>query len=324
MIHIDLFAGLGGNSLAFDAIFNETKNTHIFCEIEPYCQAVLKKHWPDSRIHADINTFIADPDILGCLHGKPQKLSAKGPYQAQRQLVASSHSPFMVTGGFPCQPFSQAGQRRGTEDDRHLWPEMLRIIRATKPHWVIAENVRGILTIGGGMVFEQVCADLEGAGYEVQPFVIPAVAVDAPHRRDRVWFVAHRASADTKRIRGHQRPRPGEPFSNAETHSGIGLNDRNLAQNSSGERRRRRRDGDSARHDRQIQAPRPDTGRDRWQEGWLEVATRLCRVDDGLPAGLDGFKLSASGHRKARLKALGNSIVPQVAMEIMRAIRATI
>jgi len=96
----------------------------------------------------------------------------------------------ILTGGFPCQPFSMAGKRKGTDDERYLWGEMLRAIQEIKPTFVIAENVAGILSIDGGMVFEQVCLDLETEGYQVQPFIIPAAAKNAPHRRDRVWFVA--------------------------------------------------------------------------------------------------------------------------------------
>src|SRR4029077_4695613 len=105
--------------------------------------------------------------------------------------------------GFPCQPFSAAGKRRGTEDDRHLWPEMFRIIQTFKPTWIVAENVRGLATWNNGLVLEQVCTDLEGQGYEVQPFIIPAVAVNAPHRRDRIWFVAY------KQCKGLQRKKAG-------------------------------------------------------------------------------------------------------------------
>ena len=100
----------------------------------------------------------------------------------------------IISGGFPCQPFSMAGKRKGTEDERYLWHEMLRAIQEIKPKFVIAENVFGITNIDGGMVFEQVCLDLEAEGYEVQPFIIPAAAKNAPHRRDRVWFVAYSSS----------------------------------------------------------------------------------------------------------------------------------
>ncbi len=153
-VHIDLFAGIGGNSFAADSIWDDIE--HIFCEIDPFCQEVLKKHWHHSKIYDDIKKFNGTP-------------------------------AYLVTGGFPCQPFSQAGKRKGKEDDRWLWPEMLRVIRESNPDWVIGENVAGFI----GMALDEVLSDLEGIGYEVRPFVIPAVAVNAPHRRDRVWIVAH-------------------------------------------------------------------------------------------------------------------------------------
>src|SRR3954447_20544428 len=105
----------------------------------------------------------------------------------------------LLTGGFPCQPFSVAGRRRGSQDDRFLWPEMLRVIREFHPRWVIAENVRGLLSQERGVVFEQVRADLEGQAYDVQAFVIPAAGVGAPHRRDRVWIAAHTKGVDAER-----------------------------------------------------------------------------------------------------------------------------
>ena len=179
MKHIDLFSGIGGFALAVDTVW--PNSTHIFCEIDPFCQKVLSKHWPQSKIYEDIRSFTNTNDR----RSQEQKQQATGDQQRGGDVD-------ILTGGFPCQPFSQAGQRRGTEDNRFLWPEMRRVIQEFKPTWVIAENVSGILTIEQGMVFEQVCLDLEGAGYEVQPFIIPAVAVNAPHRRDRVWFVAHR------------------------------------------------------------------------------------------------------------------------------------
>lgn len=97
----------------------------------------------------------------------------------------------VLTGGFPCQPYSQAGKRLGKEDERHLWPEMLRAIREIQPRYVVGENVPGLINWSGGMVFEEVQSDLEAEGYEVIPFILPAASVNAPHRRERVWFIAH-------------------------------------------------------------------------------------------------------------------------------------
>ena len=181
MRHIDLFSGIGGFALAIEKAW--PNSDHIFCDNDSYCQKLLKLRYPNSKIYGDIKEIksITDSDWLGL-----QKQGQKQQTNRGRQLFKVD----ILTGGFPCQPFSQAGKRRGTSDDRYLWPEMLRVIRLAKPRWVIAENVRGLLTMQNGMVFEQVCLDLENSGYEVQPFIIPAVAVNAPHRRDRIWFVA--------------------------------------------------------------------------------------------------------------------------------------
>lgn len=107
----------------------------------------------------------------------------------------------MLTGGFPCQPFSVAGERKGTADDRYLWPAMLGVIRSVQPRWVVGENVYGIVSWSQGLVFEQVCTDLEAAGYEVQAYLIPAAGVGAPHLRYRTWFVAHRTDARVETVR---------------------------------------------------------------------------------------------------------------------------
>ena len=165
MTHASLFSGIGGFDLAaewmgWQNVFN--------CEIDPFCRKVLAYHFPDAKQYEDIKTT----DFT----------------------IHRGHID-VLTGGFPCQPFSLAGKRKGANDDRYLWPEMLRAIREIRPRWVVGENVLGIVNWSDGMVFEQVQADLEAAGYEVQPFLIPACAVDAPHRRDRVWFVAHRRVA---------------------------------------------------------------------------------------------------------------------------------
>jgi DNA (cytosine-5)-methyltransferase 1 len=155
---IDLFSGIGGFSLGLESA--GAFETIQFVENEPWCQKILAKNFPGVSIAGDIRE-----------------------YEGQRADV--------VVGGFPCQPFSVAGKRKGTRDDRHLWPEMLRVIKASKPRWVIGENVRNLTSIQDGMVFEQVCTDLEEQGYEVQSFVIPASAVNAPHQRYRVWIVAY-------------------------------------------------------------------------------------------------------------------------------------
>jgi DNA (cytosine-5)-methyltransferase 1 len=166
MVHLDLFSGIGGFSLAVDRVW--PNSTHIFCDNDLFCQSVLKKHWPNSTIYGDIKQL--NPETAD-----------------------------IVTGGFPCQPFSAAGRRRGTEDDRYLWPEMLRVIRLAKPAWVIGENVGGLTNWNNGMVLERVCTDLEDENYSVQPFIIPACAVQAPHRRDRIWIVAHTNSQNVER-----------------------------------------------------------------------------------------------------------------------------
>jgi DNA (cytosine-5)-methyltransferase 1 len=198
---------------------------------------------------------------------------------------------------------------------------MLRVIRLTAPEWVIAENVGGILTWNGGMVFEQVCADLEAAGYDVQPFVIPAVAVNAPHRRDRVWFVGRKVIHDPEGQRRHdgnaqhQRSVAGEINVPSDTDNDV-----------ADSRRLRGQPGRSQALQPQGKKPeQPDSQQPGagygWDTNWTQVAAELCSLDDGLPAELDGLKLSKPQHRKEQLKAYGNAIVPQVAMQVMEAMK---
>lgn len=157
---LDLFSGIGGFSLGLERAGMETV---AFCEFDKKAQLVLKKHWPEIPIYDDI-----------------RQLTGK-------QIAEEIGAIELICGGFPCQPFSQAGKRRGDQDDRHLWPEMFRLIQEIRPNWVIGENVAGLINMG----LDQVLSDLEGEGYTCQTFIVPACAVNAPHRRDRVWIVAH-------------------------------------------------------------------------------------------------------------------------------------
>lgn len=227
------------------------------------------------------------------------------------------HSITIVTGGFPCQPFSHAGRRKGTADDRYQWPNMFEIIRNVKPDWVIAENVRGLVTWNDGMVLEQVCADMESEGYEVQPLIIPAVAVGAPHRRDRVWIIANRNS-------GRQRLSRAQEINPTETRQPTlsGVEGRHSDATDSRPQRRQSRGGESLRPTRQ-ESERSNHEYPDWSRDWREVALTTCNdaVDDGISRTVDGVPYSRAKWRKDSLKAYGNAIVPQVAMQIFSAIK---
>ena len=318
MRHLDLFSGIGGFAFAADKVWDNVE--HIFCDNDNFVRRVLKKHWPESYVYNDIR-HITDANIFGSLEGR----SEVKPAERNQTQLRFTDGIDLLTGGFPCQPFSAAGLRRGTDDERHLWPEMLRVIRITQPTWVIAENVRGLLTLEGGVVFEQVCLDLEAAGYEVQPFIIPAVAVNAPHRRDRVWFVAHTIDGGqrgTKRgslTESDRLPREHRAQDSAARQSERTAGNGQAIQSDSNTERKRRPRSSSENAGRSGFNHRDgfDKRRD-WDEDWLKVATRLCSVDDGLPVSVGGFKLSRAASRKHQLKAYGNAIVPQVAVQIMK------
>ena len=315
--HYDLFAGIGGFSLALDEVFNDTDIRHIFCEWERFPTAVLKRHWPDGEFWGDIAELVAHTNSqrVGDGSGEVQETHGEVPEwndnakssTTDRSIVADTKSRHesqpltkrdrsrqpetqtgdgssftIVTGGFPCQPFSHAGRRKGTADDRYQWPNMFAVIRNVKPEWVIAENVRGLVTWNDGLVLETVCADLESEGYEVQPFIIPAVAVNAPHRRDRVWIIASRNSVN------------GRPQAS----------DKGKAGKESG-------NGISQKTDWVFKVDDYD-----WNRPWQEVAFATCddSVDDGLREWLvrlpDGTTITRAKHRKEALKAYGNGIVP--------------
>jgi DNA (cytosine-5)-methyltransferase 1 len=323
MKHLDLFSGIGGFALAVDTVWPNSE--HIFVENDDFCTQVLKKHWPKATFHGDIRQFITDTEKSRCETCDSNRIRIEQG-KGERPYTRFLEPTFILTGGFPCQPFSQAGRRKGTEDNRYLWPEMFRVIQLTKPQWVIAENVRGLVTWNDGMVLEQVCADLEREGYTVQPFIIPAVAVNAPHRRDRVWIVGH-AQHD-----GQHGTENREGDNQGSNNNKKGTDELRQPQGTDsvwedvayteGERGQRweHSSGTKTRNREGI------FGREDWNRNWLEVATRFCQLDDGLPkrmVRLPDRTISQSKWRQEALKAYGNAIVPQVAVEIMRAIKSS-
>lgn len=164
MRHGSLFSGIGGFDLAAEWMGWENK---FHCEWNPFGQRILKHYWPNATSYEDIT---------------------KTDFTIHRGNID------ILTGGFPCQPYSSAGKRLGKEDERHLWPHMLRAISEIQPTWVVGENVRGLVNWNDGLVFHEVQSDLEAKGYEVQPFLIPAASVNAPHQRYRIWFIAYNAA----------------------------------------------------------------------------------------------------------------------------------
>ena len=172
MAHVDLCSGIGGFALGFE--WAELSKPVLFCDIEPWSRQILAKHWPDVPIAQDVKELANDPT---------------------RIIHAIGDRPSILTAGYPCQPFSQAGQRRGSEDDRHIWPEIFSIVQQVRPDWIVCENVSGHITMG----LNEVLSDLaDKAHYAVQTFHLGAVSVDAPHRRMRLWIVA-RNVADARR-----------------------------------------------------------------------------------------------------------------------------
>ena len=304
---IDLFSGIGGFALGLES--TGYFKTVQFVENETWCQKILNKNFPEVPIHDDVKTF-------------------KG-YGAD-----------VVVGGFPCQPFSVAGKQKAIQDDRHLWPDMFRVIKETKPTWIIGENVRNIISISEGMVLEQVYLDLESEGYEVQSFIIPASAVNAPHQRYRTWIVAHTDHGnhnEKKEIRTRGNTINSSSADVAHTDSRLRRGGRTIR--SSGENGQRRfytTQEEHTTHDLRSKTIRRNTVRgetenvaytdnSRQQEQWWKSTTReefktfkcfgqwdfepnVGRVANGIPNRVD------------RLKGLGNAIVPQIAYQIGKAI----
>jgi len=285
MTHGSLFSGIGGFDLA--ARWMGWENVfHV--ERDPFCRKVLAHHFPESQSFDDVKAFDATP-----FRGRIRVLS----------------------GGFPCQPFSAAGKRAGTSDDRYLWPEMFRIIREARPTYVVAENVRGLISWNDGLVLDTVCADLESEGYEVFPVVLGAASVNAPHRRDRIWIVATNANGQERQRRSGTSKRErqeAEQGRDGVLGSAARLGKESDASNANGAGTRQDNgQGESGQFDQ----TRPPT---EWQD--FPTVSFICRGDDGLPERLDGITFPK--WRRESIKAYGNAIVPQVAYQIFQALES--
>ena len=301
MIHIGLFEGIGGFSLAASWMGWQT---YLTCEINPFAQRVLKYYWPDAYHHGDIKTLTYET-----VNAELTKRYGEG-WRKQ---------PIILTGGFPCQPFSIAGKRRGTEDNRYLWPEMFRAIREIQPSYVVGENVHGLLSWSNGLVLEQVLSDLEADGYEAQTLVLPAAGVNAPHKRNRVWIVAKNTNY-SRCLHGEIKQKGAEVWEQWDT--GTGGDDRvclqeGITANSSCQGLQGSKNIRDIREGRQIQ--NEQLGR-LLQPNWEEFPSQspICSGDDGISNQLDGITFPK--WRTESVKAYGNAIVPQVAYTIFKAI----
>jgi DNA (cytosine-5)-methyltransferase 1 len=294
MTHGSLFSGIGGFDLAAEWMGWENK---FHCEWNEFGQKVLKYYWPESELFTDIT---------------------------KSDFTNYANQIDVLTGGFPCQPYSTAGKRLGKEDDRHLWPEMLRVIRDIKPRWVIGENVLGLVNWNGGLVFHEVQTDLEAQGYQVFSYVLPACSVNAPHKRDRVWFVAY----------SHNKGRSTR-FRQVQTEDGE-ISKRNKNAESCDTNKLNATNSGSIGLEGSIQTRiNEEQGWDIQQRGKVSkhifenrggvqfqnfpTVSPLCNGDDGLSDRLDSITFSK--WRKESIKAGGNAIVPQVVYQIFKAIQ---
>jgi len=279
MRHVDLCSGIGGFSLGFE--WAGLSKPILFCDVEPWCRRVLSKHWPDVPVASDVKELANDPD---------------------RNVPDCD----ILTAGYPCQPFSLAGERRGTEDDRHIWPYILSIIQAKRPAWCIFENVYGHVSMG----LDEVLSDLEREAYATRPFIVPACAADAPHRRDRVWIIA-RNVADTKSLQRNGCGKHTQPSERQEPQPGDSRSSDDVADTASQRQQGSRLHGRSqhSAQNKDRQADRADNSSQGNAQFWLSEPA-VGRVANGIPRRVD------------RLKGLGNAIVPQIAMRIGQTIKA--
>lgn len=333
MKHGSLFSGIGGFDLAAEWMGWE----NVFrCEWNEFGQKILKHYWPNAISYTDIT---------------------KTDFSVHRGTID------ILTGGFPCQGFSLAGNRLGTDDDRYLWPEMLRVIRETKPAYIVGENVTGILSMEdksgiwseafakvesrkvvryenvdiyealytrqSKMLIATICEDLENEGYEVQPIAIPAAGVGAPHRRERIWFIAYSGSErfqqdNAGNISNDNRNLPGEAQGRQQSVriGTVGESWPSTDADNQGFQTLRIGEGISQEKGQACTSTkrRSVLGTRRNWDGW-PTQPPVCSRNDGFSSQLDGITLSK--WRTESIKAAGNAIVPQVAFEIFKAITQT-
>jgi len=283
MKHGSLFSGIGGFDLAAQWMGWE----NVFhCEWNPFGRRVLEYYWPDAISYEDIT---------------------------QTEFTSHANEIDILSGGFPCQPYSAAGKRKGKEDERHLWPEMLRAVREIKPRYVVGENVRGLLSWNGGLVFNEVQTDLEAEGYDVLSFLLPAAGVGAPHERYRVWFVAYSSIEDDgKHLRSTKARQEPQPRSNTEQIINSNANQKRS------ERRAKPRSIGALRKEANQQLARLLE-----PFGWEEFPTQspVCGGDDGLPRELDGITFSK--WKNESIAAFGNAVLPKLVYQLFKAIEKT-
>jgi len=291
MNHGSLFSGIGGFDLAAEWM---GWNNLFHCEWNPFGQKVLKHYWPEAESFNDIT---------------------------KTDFTQYANRISILTGGFPCQPYSSAGKRKGKDDERHLWPEMLRAIREIRPRWVVGENVLGLVNWSGGLVFHEVQADLEAQGYEVQPFLLAAASVGAPHKRERIFFIAYSYSNGLHKYKtGQKEQHTGKRrdalskfngngckgfFTNTEQQGLFGMHKTGDKNKLNGEN---------------SMLWGSSTGYNK-KNNWQNFPTQppVCGGNDGLPTELDGITFSK--WRNESIKGYGNAIVPQVVFQIFKAIQ---
>ena len=299
---LDLFSGIGGFSLALESTgFFETM---AFVEKDEFCQKVLKKNFNNIPIEGDI-----------------------------RNVKGEKYRADVVTGGFPCQPFSVAGKRKGTDDDRYLWDETIRVVRECKPKWFIGENVEGLVNIQEGMVLRQVQTDLEKEGFEVQCLIIPASGIGAWHQRKRIWIIGYNVSNSNTRFgigenqeiqtRGNTSTNGSKDVSNTFGKLSDGCS--STTRNSKTKFKRVEcnqswnwneiwsKTERCNEQDRKNVSDSNGKNSSEEQQTWWQTQSNLCGVPNGVSYGLDK-------NRANRIKSLGNSIVPQIARELGLAI----